>query len=150
MSTLHVPTVQVVRSATHLEIELLKRPAPNIEFDNDAAERAYGERDYGLASQLQAIAVAACGMRNPDELVFTNWDWNPSDSRTITLDRSILSCDLVNAMLDTLTGAYASWRIYLTVSQNLAKDGEELGSACLFADAAIIERSLGTCLGLPA
>jgi len=148
MITPHIPKVQVVRSATHLEIELLKRPAPHIEFDDEAAERTYAELDYRLAVQLQALATAACGKRNPDDLVFTNWDWSPSESRTITLDRSILSYGLVNTMQSTLSGAYASWRIHLTVSNNLAACDDELGSACLFADVAIIEQSLCTCLGL--
>lgn len=145
-----MPGVQVVRSATHLEIELLKRPAPLIEFADDEAERAYGEQDYQLACKLDKLAANACGDRSPADLVFTNWDWSADNSRALTVDRSLLSVDLIHAMQRTLTGAYASWRIHLNVNQNLAASGDELGSACLFADAVILEQALCYCLSLPA
>lgn len=150
MSSLDASRLQVVPSATHLQIELLKRPVPFIDFDNDEAEQAYGELDLQLARRLDQLASDACGNRSPQDLVLTNWDWTASDSRAITVDRSILSVDLINAMLGTLTGAYASWRIHLRVSQDLAADDDEMGSACLFADVAIVEKSLCTCLGVEA
>lgn len=142
MSALRAPRVLVVRSMTHLEIELLKRPAPYIEFDDEAAEKAYEKQDYQLALQVYTLAKAACGALDPEDLVFTSWDWSPSESCAITIDRKILSAELVNAMLATLVDAYASWRIHLNVYENLAGGGTEFGAACLFQDLAIIEQAL--------
>lgn len=150
MSTLRVPQVLVVRSVTHLEIELLKRPSPFIEFHNEAAEKAYEKLDHQLALRVYTVAGAACGELNPEDFVFTSWDWSPNESCAITIDRKILSAELVNAMLASLVDVYASWRIHLNVHENLAGGGTEFGAACLFQDLAIIEQTLCPSLNLDA
>ena len=148
MNALRVPQILVVQSMTHLEIELLKRPAACIEFEDEEAEKAYEKQDYQLALQVYALAEAACGELNPEDFVFTSWDWSPSESCAITIDRKLLSAELVNAMLATLVDAHASWRIHLNVYENLAGGGTEFGVACLFQDLAIIERTLCSSLNL--
>jgi hypothetical protein len=132
----------VVPSATHLEIELLKLPAAEVEFPTSEAEQAYEQMDAHLAVQIQQVAENACGPQDPENLVHTNWDWYPNKSRSLELDSQIVSAALVYALLSLLEGRYADWRIHLNVYSSLAEHPHELGAACLLKGKVLIESRL--------
>jgi len=137
-----LPPCIVVRSATHIEIELMKLPDRHTEFASDEEEQLGEQTDYRLAERVHELAVAACNDGHAEELVYTNWDWFGSRSRSIVIDERILSRELVAKLAALLHGEHADWFIYLDVQRSLAKVPQELGVAAIFRDKITLERSL--------
>lgn len=132
----------VAFSATHIEIELLKREAGEVKFSSTEEESAYEQDDNILAEEIHAIAEAACGNGSAEELVHTNWDWYPNKSRSLELDERIFSLPLLQSLAALLDGKYADWRIHLNVYSSLGQNPKELGVACLFRHEFIVQKSL--------
>jgi len=141
MSVSTLPPCLVVASATHVELELLKLPPVEVEFDSPAEEQRYEEADNRLAVKIQEAIVALSGEAE-GELFHTNWDWFPSKSRSVELDVQAFSLALVRQLVSLLTAEYADWRIHLNVYRSLAQHAQDFGVACLFAHRIILERSL--------
>jgi hypothetical protein len=132
----------VALSATHVEIELLKREAREIEFSSTEEESAYEQDDNFLAEEIHAIAEAACGNDEAEEMVRTNWDWYPNKSRSLELDEKVFSLSLLQSLAELLKGKYADWRIHLNVYSSLGQNPKEVGVACLFRQEFIVQKSL--------
>lgn len=132
----------VAPSATHVEIELLRRDVGEIEFSSTEEESAYEHDDNFLAEEIHAVAEAACCTGSAEELVHTNWDWYPNKSRSIELDEKVFSLPLLQSLAELLNGKYADWRIHLNVYSSLGQNPKEVGVACLFRQELIIQKSL--------
>ncbi|RQP21157.1 hypothetical protein DZC73_29295 [Albitalea terrae] len=142
MNLADLPPCTVVASATHFEIELLKQPTVEVAFSSSEEEAIYERADAELASKIQEVAEAACGSRNAEDLVHTNWDWYPTKSRSVELDEQVFSPALVQQLIQLLEGTYADWRIYLNVYKSLTRNSQDFGVACLSKSRIIIQQSL--------
>jgi hypothetical protein len=135
--------VSVVRSATHLEIELLRHPTPEIEFQSRAQEEQYQSSDLALANQIESQILGLFPGTPAEQLLFTNLDWWPNKSRSIVLGRLAFSIVVLERLIGLLQGEYSDWRIHVTVVESLTSaDQDEIGSLCILPKGVIIEQSL--------
>ncbi|WP_124543963.1 hypothetical protein [Piscinibacter terrae] len=121
---------------------MLKQPTVEVAFSSSEEEAIYERADAELASKIQEVAEAACGSRNAEDLVHTNWDWYPTKSRSVELDEQVFSPALVQQLIQLLEGTYADWRIYLNVYKSLTRNSQDFGVACLSKSRIIIQQSL--------
>jgi hypothetical protein len=139
-----MPPFQIVRSATHLEVELLRHPAPELEFESSELEQAYERLDFSLATQIEAAVFAPFPDTPKDELLLDNYDWWPNKSRSVVVSERAFSAQLVERLASLLRGQFSDWRIHLNVCKALEPnpDETELGSLCIMPTQVIIESKL--------
>ena len=139
-----MPPFLIVRSATHLEIELARHPAPELEFESSEQEQAYERLDFSLSAQIEAAVCAPFPGTPSDQLVFDNYDWWPNKSRSVVVSERAFSAQLVERLASLLQGQFADWRIHLNVCKALEPnpDETELGSLCIMPGQVIIESKL--------
>ena len=142
MSTLGLPPCAIVKSATHVDLELLKLPAAEVQFDSPEEEQRYEQADGRLASKIEKAVAELSGGASDGELFHTNWDWYPSKSRSIELDERAFSLALLQRLVSLLAGEYIDWRIHLNVYRSLVKEAQDFGVACIFANRIIMQKSL--------
>ena len=138
----------VVPSATHLEIELMRRPAKELEFESSEQENRYQKADLALAVQIEAVVCAPFRTVPSDELLFASHDWWPNKSRSLVLSERAFSGALLERLVALLHGEYSDWRIHLNVCKALEPepDETELGSLCILPGQIIIESRLNALL----
>ena len=73
MNNQHPPFV-VVRSSTHVEIEWIKLPEVEIQFDSIAEEHAYVNQDVELSQMVLAAVMALANASNPEQVVYISSD----------------------------------------------------------------------------
>jgi hypothetical protein len=136
--------VQFVRSATHLEIELLRQPAAEVEFESSEQEERYQVRNFALASQIEAVVCSASPQIPAERLLFASLDWWPNKSRSVVLSKQAFCANVLERLSDLLQGEYAEWRIHVAVCESLSEDGgdSEVGSLCILPGRVIVEESL--------
>jgi hypothetical protein len=143
-----MPPLLVVPSSTHLEIELMRHPAIELEFESSRQEEQYQCADLSLATQIEAAVCAQFPTASSDELLFASLDWWPNKSRSIVLSERAFSAAVVERLASLLHDKYADWRIHVTVCKALEPepDESELGTLCIMSGRVIIESSLSALL----
>jgi len=136
--------VQFVRSETHLEIELLRQPAAEVEFESPEQEEQYQAKDFALASQIQAVVCSAFPEIPTEGLLFASLDWWPNRSRSVVLSKQAFSANVLESLSELLDGEYAEWRIHVAVCESLSEDGggSEVGLLCILPGRVLVEESL--------
>ena len=133
----------VVASETHLEIELLRDPPQEVDFGSSEEEASYAAVDLELADRVHAVIVREFASQPEESLIFTNLDWWPNRSRSVSVDSRTLSRSVVASLAALLVGEYSEWRIHVNVFRSLATDVEvEVGSLCLLPGRIIVQSSL--------
>lgn len=138
----------VVPSATHLEIELMRLPAQELEFESSEQEEQYQQADFTLAVQIEAAVRAPFPSVPSNELFFASLDWWPNKSRSVVVSERAFSAALLERLASLLQGEYSDWRIHLSVCKalGLEQDETELGSLCILSGQIIVESSLNALL----
>ena len=136
--------VQFVRSETHLQIELLRQPAAEVEFESPEQEEQYQARDFSLASQIEAVVCNAFPQIPVEQLLFASLDWWPNKSRSVVLSKQAFCAKVLEGLSELLRGEYAEWRIHVAVCESLLEDGgdAEVGSLCILPGRVVVEESL--------
>jgi hypothetical protein len=87
-----------VPSATHLEIELMRRPAEEWEFESLEQEEQYEKADFALAIQIEAAVCAPFPAAPSDELHLGSLDWWPNKTRSLVLSKRAFSAALLERL----------------------------------------------------
>ncbi len=138
-----LPPMTVVRSETHLEIELLRLGGEEVEFLSPEAEAKYEHSDRTLAQRIELAIASAHSRTNEGQLVFTNLDWWPNKSRSVTVSEGAFSASVLVHLSALLIGEFADWKIHVHVCKAFGeRHASEIGSLCILADRVIIQESL--------
>jgi hypothetical protein len=131
----------VVASETHVEIEWLRLRVAEVEFASPEEESAYCTADLKLASQIEALIQAGSPSTPKDDLLYTNHDWWPNRTRSVSLYKQGLAAVPLDALQDLLVGQYSNWRIFANVVES-PESQLEVGCMFLTQDRAVVQRSI--------
>ena len=139
-----LPPITVVRSETHVELELMRLPTMEVEFSSPDEEVRYERSDLELANRIESVVAELFPHEPQEELVCTSLDWWPDKSRSVMLSERAFRSSLVSALASLLAGEYADWKIHATVCKRLgaAADDAEIGTICLMRNRIILQNSL--------
>jgi hypothetical protein len=147
-----MPPMTVVRSPTHLEIELLRLPVVEVQFASPDEEEKFEKRDVALAMQIEAEISKSFPNVATAELLITNYDWWPNKSRSVVLSQRAFCTPVVERLAALLQGEYEDWKIHVYVCKSLGDhfDDSEVGSLCILPGRIIIEQGLHALLAAAA
>ena len=140
--------ITLVRSATHLEIELVRLGSVELEFDSAEEQARYEKVDFALAKQIEAEVRKHRPSVAVDDLLSTNYDWWPNKARSLVISERSFCLPVVEGLAALLTGEYEDWKIHVRVCKSLGTkpDSSELGSLCILQSHVILESNLGAIL----
>src|SRR5215470_11705970 len=97
MSTVEPPRTVVAESREAFD-RLIEEAAVVVEFESQAAERAYGEADWRLHLRVCDVMGIAKSPTRSDDLVHVVEDWFPTRTKFIETDSTAFSPDHVEAL----------------------------------------------------
>ncbi|MFN9416538.1 MAG: hypothetical protein ACK578_03460 [Pirellula sp.] len=134
--------VKVVSSDEEFDT-ISEKYCPVVVLSDASKELEYEQQDASFANTIDEVLCSLMGPGSKDRLYYQNYDWWPTKTRFLSVERTAMSASILEALLRTLTGDFETWVINIHLYESLAKADEvHVGALNLYRNSILITESV--------